>query len=210
MTTNKNVLSRVKVAALDHPRRRFIKNGLADIAYLVLATLVFPPTIKAESAYPKNSIIVVNTLAKALRSIGSPVCLAAALRLEADQRNDNKIHFYLRDAALKLSDALIIAKALKSLPSESHSALLSMSLSFNNAIGDAGAIALAQSIPPTIRELGLVDCGISDAGGEAFLQWAKHATGLRMLCIEQNHISEGLKLQLIELMHRNASLLVIV
>ena len=85
-----------------------------------------------------------------------------------------------------------------------------MSLSYNDAIGDTGAIAMAQSLPPTLHEVGLVNCGIGDAGGEALLRWAKNATGLRILCIEENNISEGIKLQLADLMHRNAALLVVV
>lgn len=193
-----------------YSRRRFIKTGLAELTFLVAATMVFPPFINAESTTTKKSTIVVGALAKALRSIGGPVCLAAADKLEANQSNNDSVYFHLRYAALEASDAMVIAGALKSLPRESHSALVSISLSYNYALGDAGAIAMAQSLPPTIRELGLVNCGIGDAGGEAILRWTEHATDLRLLCIEENQISEGINLQIVELMHRNAELLVVV
>ena len=210
MTRLINGLSKVKMSAPFHSRRRFIKTGLAEMALLIVATIGFTPITNAGSTYMKNSKTIVDALVEALRSIGSPVCLAAALKLEADQSNRDNIYFHLRHAALTASDALIIAEALKSLPRESHSSLVSMSLSYNDAIGDTGAIAMAQSLPPTLHELGLVNCGIGDAGGEALLRWAKNATGLRILCIEENNISEGIKLQLVDLMHRNAALLVVV
>ena len=210
MTTLFDGLSKDTMNAPVYSRRRFIKTALAEMAFLVAATMAFPPFINAESTTTKKSTIVVGALAKALRSIGGPVCLAAAVKLEANQSNTDSVYFHLRHAALEASDAMVIAEALKSLPKESHSALVSLSLSYNHALGDAGAIALAQSLPPTIRELGLVNCGIGDAGGKAVLRWAKHATGLRILCIEENQLSEKIKLQIVELMHRNAELSVVV
>lgn len=81
---------------------------------------------------------------------------------------------------------------------------------YNFALGDVGAITMAQSFPPTIRGLGLVNCGIGGAGGKAVLGWAEYATGLRILCIEENQISEGIKLQINELMHKDAKLLGVV
>ena len=191
-------------------RRQFIKTSLTEIAMLAAVVIGYLSIIKADTSHMAHAKIVVTTLAKALRSIGSPVCLAAAEKLEASQGNNANVSFHLRSAALNASDALIIAEALKSLPTEASSALASMSLSYNRALGDAGAIALAQSLPLTLRELGLVRCGIGDRGGEALLQWAKQAPGLRMMCIEENNISEGMKLQLIELSRKNATLLIVV
>jgi hypothetical protein len=132
------------------------------------------------------------------------------MKLETDQSDSENVYFHLRRAALNASDALIIAHALTSLKDDSLSSLASMSLSYNDAIGDAGAIAMMPALPPSIRELGLVNCGIGDAGGEAILQWAKNATGLRVMCIEENHMSEELKLRLSKLTQRNAALWVVV
>ena len=58
-----------------------------------------------------------------------------------------------------------------------------------NAIGDEGASTLAASLPNTLAELGLVGCSIGDQGGGAILEWAKYASGLRMICIEDNSMS---------------------
>jgi len=202
--------SRVKVNVPGHSRRQFIKAGLAEIAMLAAGSMAFPSIIKADSMRKTNSKFVVNALAKALRSIGSPVCITAAMKLETEQNDSENVYFYLRRAGLNSSDALIIAHALKSLQDDSLSALASMSLSYNDAIGDAGTIAMMQALPPSIRELGLVNCGIGDAGGEAILQWARHATGLRIMCIEENHMSEELKFRLSKLTQKNAALWVVV
>jgi hypothetical protein len=83
-------------------------------------------------------------------------------------------------------------------------------LSCNPLIGDEGARALARSLPDTLRELGLVGCGIKDTGGEAILRWAYKSSRLRMICIEQNPFSERLKAQSRQLAQKNENLLVIV
>lgn len=191
-------------------RRHFIKTSVTEIAMLAAVALGYPSIIKADHVPMTNATRVVTTLAKALRSIGSPVCLAAADKLEASHEKRAQVSFHLRGAALTASDVLIIADALTSLPAEASSALVSVSLSYNRALGDAGAIALAQSLPPTVREVGLVGCGIGDAGGEAVFHWATKAPGLRMLCIEENTLSEGMKLQFIELARKNAAVVIVV
>lgn len=68
----------------------------------------------------------------------------------------------------------------------------SFSLSYNK-IGDLGAIALAAALPRTLGDLGLVDCSIADAGAKALLGWAVNASGLRIICIENNSLSEDMR-----------------
>jgi|GEM_PF-390623 len=203
-------LTKVKMPLSCPSRRQFIKTSLTEIAVLAAAAIGYPSILNADNPNMTNAKIVVTTLAKALRSIGSNVCRAAADKLEASQGNRANVYFHLRGAALNASDALVIAEALKSLPEESSSALASFSLSYNRALGDAGAIVMAQSLPPTLRELGLVNCGIGDAGGEALLQWAQQAPGLRIMCIEENNISQPIRLQFIELARKNAALWIVV
>lgn len=209
MTTLFDGYSKETANAQFYSRRQFVKTGLVELAFLA-AAMAFPPVINAESAAAKKVTTVVSALAKALRLIGGPVCFTAADNLEANQSNSDSVHLHLRCAGLEASDAMVIAGALNSLPRTSYSELVSMSLSYNFTLGDAGAIAMAQSLPPTIRELGLVNCGIGDAGGEALLRWAEQANGLRILCIEENQISEGIKLRMVKLMHRKAELWIIV
>ena len=191
-------------------RRQFIKTGLNKIAVLAAVTIGYPSILDADGPPMTDAKTVVTRLAEALRSIGSAVCLAAAEKLEASYGNRANVYFHLRRAALNPSDTFIIAEALKSLPGQSGSALASLSLSYNRALGDAGAMALAQSLPPALRELGLVDCGIGDTGGEALLQWAQQAPGLRIMCIEENNISQRIRFQFIELARKNAALWIVV
>ena len=59
--------------------------------------------------------------------------------------------------------------------------------------GDQGAMTLANVLPKTLTEIGLVGCSIGDQGGKEILEWAKYAGGLRLICIEENNISEELR-----------------
>jgi len=114
-----------------------------------------------------------------------------AAKLESGRHNDGDLHCHLQRAGIDAAGAETITTALKSLPDEQRSSLVSVSLSYNDALGDTGTIALAQGLPSSLRELGLVGCGAGDAGGEALLQWAGQAPRLRTLCIEDNLFSEG-------------------
>tara|TARA_E500000331_G_scaffold258878_1_gene249734 strand:+ start:45 stop:383 length:339 start_codon:yes stop_codon:yes gene_type:complete len=93
------------------------------------------------------------------------------------------------------SCAVKIANALKFVSPEAAAMLASFSLSYSTVLGDAGAIALAGALPPTLRDLGLVGCNIGDLGGLALHRWARTAEGLKMICIEHNQISADLKLR---------------
>ncbi|MGK0168643.1 MAG: hypothetical protein ACI9W2_000360 [Gammaproteobacteria bacterium] len=99
------------------------------------------------------------------------------------------VPLHLRSAGLNASDAALIANALRSLTDADASSLSSLSLSYNQDIGDLGAIRLARGLPRSLPELGLVDCKISDAGAAALLEWAGQSTRPRMLCIEGNDFS---------------------
>ena len=149
-------------------------------------------------------------LARALRLVGSDICDTAALRLEASVENEGNIRLHLRRAALDEADARIIAHALRSLTPQEAASLGSFSLSYNHALGDAGVAAIAQSLPRTLREVGLVGCGAGDQGGEALYRWASEAAGLQVLCIEENHFSLDLKRRFIALSRGTRNLLVIV
>lgn len=91
-----------------------------------------------------------------------------------------------------------------------HSAIDSISFSYNHTLGDEGAISIIHSLPPSIRELGLVDCGIGDRGGRALLDWMRKSAHLTMICTEQNEFSESLKLDFIKFRNENPTILVIV
>lgn len=84
-----------------------------------------------------------------------------------------------------------------------------LSFSYNIEIGDAGAIVVAESLPKSIASVGLVGCGIKDAGGEAILSWMKEATQLKMICIENNNFSIQLKEKYSDFAKKNPTILVV-
>lgn len=191
-------------------RRQLLKKSLYGTGALAAGTIGFPRFLSAFDSPMTESSTAAITLTSALRSIGSEPCLAAAAALEARQHNDENFRLHLRGAGLNTIDVVTIAKALKTLPNNEASSLVSLSLSYNEALGDAGAIALASALPPTLRELGLVGCGIGDQGGEALLQWAKQATSLRMMCIEENILSHEIRMQFSKLDRKSSGLYVVV
>jgi hypothetical protein len=58
--------------------------------------------------------------------------------------------------------------------------------------------------------LGLVGCSIGDAGAHAILEWARTAPNLRMICVEGNKISAGVKSQFQNLASGGRNILVVV
>jgi hypothetical protein len=150
-----------------------------------------------------------DTLIAALHSIGGPVCLDAANRLEAESTNDGGFNLHLRNAGIDLQDARILANAMEKIDLATRY-LMSFSASYNPDLKDAGAIVLSGAFPKSMTELGLVGCSIGDAGGNALLEWAQLAPDLRMICVEGNDFSSGLKSDFRELGQRHGSLMVVV
>ena len=101
---------------------------------------------------------------------------------------------HLRNVEIAAIDAELIANSLDRISVSELARLGSFSLSYN-AIGDEGASAIANALPNSLTELGLVGCSIGDQGGEAILDWAKRANGLRIICIEDNIMSDKLRNQ---------------
>lgn len=146
----------------------------------------------ANTPKPPTKHSLRDSLQAALRSIGTAPCLAAADRLASGAQGTGNLSFHLRRAGLTAADAVRIADALAAVTSAELACLGSFSLSFNK-IGDDGAIALADILPGTVPELGLVGCAVSDPGAEALLTWASNASGLRMICIENNSLSADMQ-----------------
>jgi len=121
-----------------------------------------------------------------LREIGTEKCLAKANALSQESIPMRSLH--LRDFGLSAAHVIAVASCLKA-----NKSLKSISLSYNKDLGDSGAIALSQQLPNHITEVGLVNCGIGDAGGAAILRWMDTAQALQMICMEQNSFSNELK-----------------
>jgi hypothetical protein len=150
--------------------------------------------IMASKLSQSNLLTLEESLQNALRAIGSDVTMAAADNFARSVVSSSILNLHLRNARITASDVKIIANALDKTPSSELARLGSFSLSYNT-IGDQGAMTLANALPKTLTELGLVGCSIGDQGGKEILEWAKITSGLRLICIEENNISEELRNQ---------------
>ncbi|WP_430411211.1 hypothetical protein [Kordia sp.] len=113
----------------------------------------------------------------------------------------------LRAKWLNTADVTCIMNVFKNY--KGHIPVKTLSLSYNVEIGDKGAILVAESLPKSIESIGLVGCGIKDAGGEAILSWIKGATQLKMICIENNNFSTQLQQKYSDFAKRNPTILVV-
>lgn len=191
-------------------RRDILKKVLLAAYLTSTATLSLPALADSRGKIATSSGNASIKLARALRLIGSEQCVELAQLLEFSTDKEEEISLHLRSAGISRSDVVIIADALLSLTRDEALSLRSFSLSFNPEIGEAGALAIARSLPLTLRELGLVGCGIADRGGEALFQWAQQASRLQMICIEDNRFSQPLRAQFQALAQNNRNLLVVV
>lgn len=147
-------------------------------------------------------------IADVLRKKGNTECLNKADSLQND--SNSQIVLQLRSLSLNTSDIAEIANIIKEEKNNSNAILTSISFSYNEQIGNAGSVVLANALPPSIREIGLVDCGIGDQGGKAMLDWMQTAPNLRMICMEQNSFSKELKMEFQEFRKAHPGILVIV
>ena len=101
----------------------------------------------------------------------------------------NSETFHLRGLNLNASNVISILNffEIKSSPT-----ITSISFSNNPEIGDIGAIEIANQLPKSIREIGLVNCGITDSGGKEILNSIQNLTHLKMLCIKKNSFTSVL------------------
>lgn len=138
-----------------------------------------------------------------MRKIGTPPCLAEADRIESLSTLKRRYHF--RNLNLSISN---LEELLDILDQEEKYKINSISFSYN-PIGDEGAIIIAERLPDYIEEIGLVDCGIGDIGGRAILEMLNELPELDMICIEQNNLSDNLKLEYQKFSAFNPDLMVV-
>ena len=178
-------------------RRDILKAGISATA---LAS-VLQPLVASRTAFAGSSQTVTATAgrAKVLGSIGGNVCLEAAIRLEGFSEDVERFSLHLRQAGLDQADAKRLAAALGAFEPQKISAITSFSVSFNTDMGDAGAKVIANGLPTTLPELGMVGCDIGDQAGDALLRWALRAPNLHTMCIEGNRFSDRLQALFAEL-----------
>lgn len=156
-----------------------------------------------------NHVMAVSDLIAALRETGKQVCQLAASRLEAEGFEKSGFDLHLRSGGLSADDALAIAAALAELGDHPASALRSVSISYNQDIGEAGAAALIRSFPATVTEIGMVGCDLGDESGEALLKFALSTPKLKMMCVEGNSFSPPMHQRFKALHHVRADMLLV-
>lgn len=127
-------------------------------------------------------------IAAFLQEKDHPACAAKAHELA--QRSAPASTISLRNLHLNAADAVAIAGIIQA-TKEAH--LQSLSFSYNTKIGDEGISAIAESLPSSIREIGLVSCGMGDLSATVVLNALKALPHLQMICLEQNNLSDSLK-----------------
>ena len=153
--------------------------------------------------------MVIGRMTEALKATGKAVCIKEAMRLEALPPSTSECNLHLRQAGLDMQDALTIAQAMREFSEQNRMVIRSFSVSYNPGLQDAGVIALINAFPSTLSEVGVVGCGISDTCGESLLAWARSAQALRMICLEQNQLSQEMRHRFSMLGERRTDLFVV-
>lgn len=189
-------------------RRRMLSTAFTGICGIATNAMVLPNM--AQAAESESAQMKPTDLITALRSIGTPGCLVAADRLEASTVSQAGFDLHLRRAGLTQADAQVLADGMLRANAGNTLSLRSFSASYNPDLGDVGAAILATSFPASMTEIGLVGCSVGDAGARPILEWARNAPNLRMVCVEGNNFSAGIKVQFRDLASSGRNILVVV
>ncbi|MFT7674217.1 MAG: hypothetical protein ACI845_002634 [Gammaproteobacteria bacterium] len=143
--------------------------------------------------------MIISYLINTLRSVNNPVCEKVASNLLLFKSNKSHYDLHLRNADLNNNEVKLIAEATKIVNDEGGPLLRSFSMSYNSNLRDEGVLMLVKSLPSTVTEIGLVQCGLGDKGGEALMIWASNVPTLHWLCVEQNSFSDKTRGRLVKL-----------
>lgn len=146
-------------------------------------------------------------IARVLRKKGTLQCILKSETLENNLSELSTLN--LRNLSLEENDIVDITNILEPKKGNNTICVKSISFSFNPLIGDVGATLIANKIPASIDEIGLVDCGIGDIGGAEILKWMRKSSKLQMICIEQNNFSNKLKMEFNIFQKENPSIMVV-
>jgi hypothetical protein len=126
---------------------------------------------------------------------------------KTEQSLNISTNFHFRKLGLKASNIASIMN--KVTQTNKLKPVHSISFSYNPLLGDSGVISILNTMPKTIREIGLVDCGMTDLAGKELLKELQEYTNLKMLCIEQNNISDKIKKEFKLFSKKNPGILVL-
>ena len=163
----------------------------------------------ANNSFSEKEGATINPLINALRSTNNPVSNKVAETLLSLKNSESSYDLHLRNADLNYNQIKSIAEAIKTVHENGGPSLQSFSMSYNSNLGDEGVLILVKNLPQTITEIGLVQSGIGDKGGEALIRWATNAKQLRWLCVEENIFSNDIKDRLRNFGQERSDLLVV-
>jgi hypothetical protein len=100
---------------------------------------------------------------------------------------------HLRRLHISESNLLSVFDDLDIFLKSEPESLYSFSLSYNENLGDIGLSKLLKILPASLREIGLVECGLTNSSAPELLKWIESMNFLDMICIEKNNFSSDIK-----------------
>lgn len=181
------------MSLLNFARRGTIKKGLGQAIVFFTGFGLIQSRAYSKDALNTNHDTSMINLIKTLRAMNNTVCSSSADQIETGLSTGSAVNLHLRSAGLTPTTVLPLAKALKALPATGQQSINSFSVSYNDELGDAGMVIVAQALPNSIQDLGAVGCNMQDEGARVLLDWVRQAPNLSMICIEHNKLSAATK-----------------
>jgi hypothetical protein len=151
--------------------------------------------------------LILKKIATILRENGNSECLKKASLFETQTSKTTTLHF--RNLDLNTANIMAIAAILREEKEHHGDGITSISFSYNHRLGDLGVTHIIKSLPASVSEIGLVNCGIGDKGGYEILHWMKATPNLQMICMEQNNFSDTLQTEFNIFKKENPTIMVI-
>jgi hypothetical protein len=135
--------------------------------------------------------------------------LEVAKNLQSIGTNDKAYDLIIRKAKLSIEDAKKIALSIDRVSQNNGPNLRTLSMSFNQDLKDEGVIFILNKIPKTTSVIAFVECGITDKGGQAIIDWASENRYINGIYIEGNSFSKQMEAKFSKLRSDNPRLTVL-
>ena len=160
----------------------FIKIIIINVLFLSLPILSSNASITSDNQG-------LNYLISALNKIDKPKSLKVAKELQSIK---NSYDLIIRKANLNILDANEISKAIEKISNQKGPLLKTISMSFNKDLKDDGLIKILNVLPDSTSTIAVVECGITDIGGQKIIDWAYNHKGIKEIYLEGNFFSKNI------------------